>query len=142
MIKQATFDTPGFKEYHQRMQLFILLYIEGGSYIDEDPAWEFVCLFVNVPLHHHLHILTYIFAGTKNGVGHRVKTHGRITSSGTPLSIPSLLLILILSLHNILQLMINNFKKIYLIFLNTTYVYVSDVLETPIALQTPTNAQH
>lgn len=28
------------------MQLFILLYIEGGSYIDEDNAWEFVCLYV------------------------------------------------------------------------------------------------
>lgn len=28
------------------MQLFIILYIEGGSYIDEDNAWEFVCLYV------------------------------------------------------------------------------------------------
>lgn len=44
---QATWDTPGFKEYHRRMQLFILLYIEGGSYIneDEDP-WEFVVLYI------------------------------------------------------------------------------------------------
>lgn len=45
--EQSTFDTPGFSEYHKRMQLFILLYIEGGSYIDEDNAWEFVCLYVS-----------------------------------------------------------------------------------------------
>jgi histone acetyltransferase 1 len=42
---QTTWDTPGFREYHRRMQLFILLYIEGGSYIVEDEdAWEFVVL--------------------------------------------------------------------------------------------------
>lgn len=42
---QTTWDTPGFREYHRRMQLFILLYIEGGSYINEDEdTWEFVVL--------------------------------------------------------------------------------------------------
>ncbi|KIP10311.1 hypothetical protein PHLGIDRAFT_65891 [Phlebiopsis gigantea 11061_1 CR5-6] len=41
-VWHATFKTPGFREYHERMQLFIILYIEGGSYIDEDNAWEFV----------------------------------------------------------------------------------------------------
>ncbi|GJE87946.1 histone acetyltransferase type B [Phanerochaete sordida] len=44
-VWHAKFDTPGFAAYHRRMQLFILLYIEGGSYVDEDPAWEFVCLY-------------------------------------------------------------------------------------------------
>lgn len=40
-------DTPGFREYHRRMQLFVLLYIEGGSYIVEDEDnWEFVVLYV------------------------------------------------------------------------------------------------
>ena len=44
---QSTWDTPGMREYHRRMQLFILLYIEGGSYINEaDDAWEFVILCV------------------------------------------------------------------------------------------------
>lgn len=39
--------TPGFWEYHRRMQIFILLYIEGGSYINEDEdSWEFVVLCV------------------------------------------------------------------------------------------------
>ncbi|KAG5651096.1 hypothetical protein H0H81_009872 [Sphagnurus paluster] len=39
---KTTWNTPGFKEYHRRMQLFILLYIEGGSYINEDEdAWEY-----------------------------------------------------------------------------------------------------
>ncbi|EIW85488.1 acyl-CoA N-acyltransferase [Coniophora puteana RWD-64-598 SS2] len=45
-VYHATFATPGFKEYHQRMQLFILLYIEAGSYIDdEEDGWEFVVLY-------------------------------------------------------------------------------------------------
>lgn len=42
---KATWSTPGFREYHRLMQLFILLYIEGGSYINEDEdTWEFVVL--------------------------------------------------------------------------------------------------
>jgi histone acetyltransferase 1 len=45
MLLQTRLDTPGFKEYHRRMQIFVLLYIEGGSYIDEeDDRWEFVTL--------------------------------------------------------------------------------------------------
>ncbi|KAH6918972.1 histone acetyltransferase type B catalytic subunit [Coprinopsis sp. MPI-PUGE-AT-0042] len=52
-VYHATFDTPGFREYHRRMQLFILLYIEGGSYINEDEeGWEFMVL-----------VATYHFAG-------------------------------------------------------------------------------
>jgi histone acetyltransferase 1 len=44
-LLQATFEVPGFKEYHRRMQLFILLYIEAGSYInEEEEGWEFVVL--------------------------------------------------------------------------------------------------
>ena len=44
-ISQATWKTPGFREYHRRMQLFILLYIEAGSYInDEEESWEFAVL--------------------------------------------------------------------------------------------------
>jgi histone acetyltransferase 1 len=40
-------STPGFRDLHRRMQIFVLLYIEGGSYLDEeDPKWEFVVLFV------------------------------------------------------------------------------------------------
>ncbi|KAG8739032.1 histone acetyltransferase 1 [Ceratobasidium sp. 414] len=45
-VYHSTWDTPGFREYHRRMQLFILLYIEGGSYIQEDEdKWEFVVLY-------------------------------------------------------------------------------------------------
>jgi histone acetyltransferase 1 len=40
------FDTPGWKDYHRRMQIFVLFFIEGGSYIDEeDDRWEFVTLY-------------------------------------------------------------------------------------------------
>ncbi|WWC87700.1 histone acetyltransferase type B catalytic subunit [Kwoniella dendrophila CBS 6074] len=43
---KATWDTPGFREYHRRMQLFILLFIEGGSYVQEDEdSWEFITLY-------------------------------------------------------------------------------------------------
>jgi histone acetyltransferase 1 len=44
-LHQATWETPGFRDYHRRMQLFILLFIEGGSYVHEDEdAWEFFVL--------------------------------------------------------------------------------------------------
>ena len=46
-ILQATFEDSGFREYHRRMQIFILLYIEAGSYInEEEDGWEFVVLLV------------------------------------------------------------------------------------------------
>ena len=32
-LRQTTWDSPGFREYHRRMQLFILMFIEGGSYV-------------------------------------------------------------------------------------------------------------
>ncbi|TFY66469.1 hypothetical protein EVG20_g4608 [Dentipellis fragilis] len=60
----ATWDTPQFKEYHKRMQLFILLYVEAGSYInDEEDSWEFIVLYEKrkrqgVPL-----VSTYHFVG-------------------------------------------------------------------------------
>ncbi|KAN0115902.1 Acyl-CoA N-acyltransferase [Russula decolorans] len=45
-VWHATWKNPGFREYHQRMQLFILLYIEAGSYInDAEDSWEFVVLY-------------------------------------------------------------------------------------------------
>ncbi|KAI9446791.1 acyl-CoA N-acyltransferase [Lactarius indigo] len=45
-VWHATWNTPGFREYHRRMQIFILLYIEAGSYINEsEDAWEFVVLY-------------------------------------------------------------------------------------------------
>lgn len=41
----TSWDTHGFKEYHRRMQILVLLYIEGAQYIDEeDSRWEFVTL--------------------------------------------------------------------------------------------------
>ncbi|KAJ8589991.1 histone acetyltransferase type B catalytic subunit [Rhizopogon salebrosus TDB-379] len=45
-VYHATWNDPGFREYHRRMQIFILLYIEAGSYINEDDdAWEFALLY-------------------------------------------------------------------------------------------------
>ncbi|KAG8903331.1 histone acetyltransferase 1 [Tulasnella sp. 403] len=60
----ATWDTPGFREYHRRMQLFVLLYIEGGSYIQEDEEkWEFVVLFEKRRRRDAARTATYHFVG-------------------------------------------------------------------------------
>ncbi|KAJ3118243.1 histone acetyltransferase 1 [Phlyctochytrium bullatum] len=38
---RCSFKTPGFKEYHRRLQPFLIWFIEGASYIDEDDdKWE------------------------------------------------------------------------------------------------------
>ncbi|KAN0075406.1 Acyl-CoA N-acyltransferase [Tylopilus felleus] len=45
-VYHATFEDSGFREYHRRMQIFILLYIEAGSFInEEEDGWEFVMLY-------------------------------------------------------------------------------------------------
>ncbi|ORX99787.1 histone acetyltransferase type B [Basidiobolus meristosporus CBS 931.73] len=45
-IYKATFNTPGFKEYHRRLQIFALFYIEGASYIEEDDdRWEIALIY-------------------------------------------------------------------------------------------------
>ncbi|EIN08019.1 histone acetyltransferase type B catalytic subunit [Punctularia strigosozonata HHB-11173 SS5] len=63
-VYHATFDVPGFKEYHRRMQLFILLYIEAGSYInEEEDGWEFVVLYEKRKSRSQPGSFTYHFAG-------------------------------------------------------------------------------
>lgn len=48
-VYRSTWDTAGFREYHRRMQLFVLLFIEGASYIQEDETnWEFFTLYEKV----------------------------------------------------------------------------------------------
>lgn len=43
---RAKFSSPGFRDYHRRMQIFLLFYIEGATYIDEeDDRWEVVMMF-------------------------------------------------------------------------------------------------
>jgi histone acetyltransferase 1 len=45
----CTLSTPRFKEYHRRLQLFLLWFIEGSSFIDEnDDRWEIMLLFKKV----------------------------------------------------------------------------------------------
>lgn len=44
-VYRTTFSTPGWLEFHRRMQLFALLYIEGASYIsEEEQNWEWLTL--------------------------------------------------------------------------------------------------
>lgn len=45
-IYLCDWKTPGFKEYHRRMQIFTLFFIEGASYIQENESnWEFLLLY-------------------------------------------------------------------------------------------------
>ena len=61
---QSTWKTPGFREYHRRMQLFVLLYIEGGSYISEDEeTWEFAVLYEKRRRRSSPDVFTYHFVG-------------------------------------------------------------------------------
>lgn len=45
-VYHCDWNTLGFKEYHRRMQIFTLLFIEGASYIqEEENNWEFLLLY-------------------------------------------------------------------------------------------------
>lgn len=45
-LYKCTFETPRFKEYHRRLQLFLLFFIEAASYIEEtDEAWEVILVY-------------------------------------------------------------------------------------------------
>ncbi|KAJ1929863.1 histone acetyltransferase 1 [Tieghemiomyces parasiticus] len=45
-IYHTTFDTPGFADYHRRLQSFLLFYIEGASFIEEnDPHWDIYTIY-------------------------------------------------------------------------------------------------
>ncbi|KAL0947489.1 hypothetical protein HGRIS_013592 [Hohenbuehelia grisea] len=63
-VYHTTWNTPGFREYHRLMQIFILLYIEGGSYInDDEDSWEFVVLFEKRKRRADPNVSTYHFVG-------------------------------------------------------------------------------
>ncbi|KAJ7491227.1 histone acetyltransferase type B catalytic subunit [Mycena latifolia] len=63
-VYHATWDSLGFREFHRRMQLFILLYIEAGSYIDEEEeTWEFFVLYEKRKRRNSPNVSTYHFAG-------------------------------------------------------------------------------
>jgi len=45
-VFHATINTPKLKEYHERMQTFVLWYIDAASFIDvDDEKWNFYMLF-------------------------------------------------------------------------------------------------
>ncbi|KAI0355017.1 histone acetyltransferase type B [Trametes cingulata] len=63
-VYHSTWQTPGFREFHRRMQLFVLLYIEGGSYISEaEDTWEFVVLYEKRRRRSAPDVTTYHFVG-------------------------------------------------------------------------------
>ncbi|KAI0668463.1 histone acetyltransferase type B [Trametes maxima] len=63
-VYHSTWQTPGFREFHRRIQLFVLLYIEGGSYISEDEeTWEFAVLYEKRRRRSSPDVVTYHFVG-------------------------------------------------------------------------------
>ncbi|TFY51378.1 hypothetical protein EVJ58_g10601 [Rhodofomes roseus] len=63
-VYHCTWNTPGFRELHRRMQLFILLYIEGGSYIkEEEDVWQFMVLYEKRKRRGDPSVSTYHFVG-------------------------------------------------------------------------------
>ncbi|CEI87586.1 hypothetical protein G6F70_005007 [Rhizopus microsporus] len=60
-IYKCSFANQKFREYHARMQLFVLLFIEGGSYIeDDDEKWEIYTIFKKEGAHS---LASYHFVG-------------------------------------------------------------------------------
>lgn len=44
-IYKTDIEAPGFREYHERLQTFILFFIDAASYIDvDDDRWNFFLL--------------------------------------------------------------------------------------------------
>ena len=44
-IYKTDIEAPGFREYHERLQTFILFFIDAGSFIDvDDDRWNFFLL--------------------------------------------------------------------------------------------------
>ncbi|RKO96030.1 acyl-CoA N-acyltransferase, partial [Caulochytrium protostelioides] len=63
-IYECAYDTPGWVEYSRRLQLFLLWYIEGATFVDEDDAqWRFLLLFEKRPLAAPTAADPYICAG-------------------------------------------------------------------------------
>lgn len=59
-VYHCDWNTPGFREYHRRMQLFTLLFIEGASYIDEgEKNWEFLVVYEVTPATSQYHFVGY-----------------------------------------------------------------------------------
>ncbi|KAL2913179.1 histone acetyltransferase 1 [Polyrhizophydium stewartii] len=60
---ECTFTTPRFKEYHRRLQTFLVWFIEGASFLQEsDTNWHFVLVFEKsgVPNHEVYKIVGYL----------------------------------------------------------------------------------
>ena len=44
-VYKADIETPGFRDYHRRLQTFILFFIDAASFIDDDDdKWMFYLL--------------------------------------------------------------------------------------------------
>ncbi len=41
-IYKTSIDTPGFRSYHERLQPFLLFFVDAASYIDvDDDRWDY-----------------------------------------------------------------------------------------------------
>ena len=64
-VYRAHSSTPGFSKYHENMQTFLLLFIDGASYIDfDDDKWDFFVVYEKTG------------GNLSNGDGHNGLTNG------------------------------------------------------------------
>nr|CAG4650171.1 EOG090X06NC [Sida crystallina] len=50
-IYSCTIDEPGFRSYHERLQTFLLWYVDAASFIDaDDEHWRYYLLFEKYPM--------------------------------------------------------------------------------------------
>lgn len=65
-IWEGSFSDPCVKEYHRRLQMMLLFFIDASSYIDDtDPVWEVLFLFKRVAVRdptktHELTLVGYV----------------------------------------------------------------------------------
>ena len=44
-VYHCKFNTPGFEEYNERLQVFVKFYIDGASYIEHTDFWDYFILY-------------------------------------------------------------------------------------------------
>lgn len=64
-IYKTGIEAPGFRDYHEKLQTFILFFIDAASFIDvDDERWQFFLLYVvhnieNITISHIFHPICF-----------------------------------------------------------------------------------
>ncbi|KAJ8282440.1 hypothetical protein COCON_G00049590 [Conger conger] len=79
-IYKADVSTPGFREYHERLQTFLMWFIETASFIDvDDERWDFFLLFEKYNKDGGTHFATVGYMTVYNYYVYPDKTRPRVS---------------------------------------------------------------